>query len=40
MAPPEEEIIFPLTKGQKIVLVACNWAGQPEVEAHYEGTFK
>lgn len=40
MAPPEEEIIFPMTKGQTVQLVACNWAGEPEVLAHYEGTFK
>lgn len=39
-APPEEEILIPLKKGQEILLVACNWFGQPEVEAHYEGTFK
>lgn len=39
-APPEEELILPMTKGQKVVLVACNWLGQPQVEAHYEGTFK
>ncbi len=40
LAPPQEEIVLPLTKGQKVVLVACNWFGHPEVEAHYEGTFK
>ncbi|HJR44310.1 MAG TPA: hypothetical protein VJ927_01765 [Actinomycetota bacterium] len=40
MAPPEEEIIAPLKKGQKVTLVACNWAGHPDVLAHYEGTFK
>lgn len=40
MAPPEEEVLLPLTKGQKVTLVACNWLGQPNVEAHYEGTFK
>lgn len=39
-APPEEEIVFPLTKGQKVVLVACNWLGEPTVEAHYSGAFK
>ena len=37
---PEEEIIAPLKKGQTVTLVACNWLGHPEVEAHYEGTFK
>ena len=40
MAPPEEEILVPLKKGQTVTLVACNWAGHPEVTAHYEGTFK
>lgn len=40
MAPPEEEITLPMKKGQKVVLAACNWLGQPEVEAHYEGHFK
>jgi hypothetical protein len=39
-APPEEEIRLPLKKGQKVILVACNWLGEPSVEAHYEGTFK
>lgn len=39
-APAEEEIKVPLKKGQTITLIACNWLGQPEVEAHYEGTFK
>jgi hypothetical protein len=40
VAPAEEEIIAPLKKGQTITLVACNWLGQPDVVAHYEGTFK
>ena len=39
-APPEEEITFTLKKGQTITMVACNWMGQPDVLAHYEGTFK
>jgi hypothetical protein len=39
-APPEEEVILPLKRKQKVLLVACNWFGQPEVEAHYEGVFK
>ncbi|MDQ3939883.1 MAG: hypothetical protein M3238_00845 [Actinomycetota bacterium] len=39
-APPEEEITFPLKKGDKVLLVACNWLGEPEVEAHYMRTFK
>lgn len=38
--PAEEEITAPLKKGQKVTLVACNWLGEPEVEAHYEGTFR
>ena len=38
--PPEEEIILPLKKKQTVLLVACNWFGHPEVEAHYEGVFK
>jgi hypothetical protein len=37
---PEEEIIAPLKKGQTVTLVACNWLGDPDVIAHYEGTFK
>lgn len=40
LAPPEEEIFVELKKGQTVTMVACNWAGQLEVEAHYEGTFK
>ena len=40
MAPPNEEINVELKKGQTVTLIACNWAGAPEVEAHYEGTFK
>jgi hypothetical protein len=39
-APPEEEVVVPLKKKQTVLLVACNWVGQPEVEAHYEGVFK
>lgn len=37
---PEEEIVVPLKKGQKVTLVACNWLGAPDVEAHYEGVFR
>lgn len=40
MAPAEEEISLVMKKGQKVTLVACNWLGQPDVVAHYEGTFK
>ena len=39
-APAEEEINFVMKKGQTVTLIACNWAGQPDVQAHYEGTFK
>ncbi len=39
-APPEEELSLVMKKGQTVTLVACNWLGQLEVEAHYEGTFK
>ena len=39
-AAAEEEISFPLKKGDTVLLVACNWLGDPNVEAHYEGTFK
>ena len=38
-AAPEEEATVPLKAKQTVVLVACNWLGQPEVEAHYEFTF-
>jgi hypothetical protein len=40
MAPPEEEITLPMKKGQKYTLAACNWAGEPDVLAHYEGHFR
>jgi hypothetical protein len=40
MAPPEEEISLPMKKGDTVLLVACNWMGQPNVEATYEGHFK
>ncbi len=39
-APAEEEITASLKKGQTVTLVACNWLGGPDVQAHYEGTFK
>jgi hypothetical protein len=38
-APPEEEVTVPVKAQQTLQLVACNWLGQPEVEAHYEFTF-
>ena len=40
IAPPEEEITYTMKKNETITMVACNWLGQPQVEAHYEGTFK
>jgi len=39
-APPEESVTVPLKAKQKVQMVACNWLGQPEVEAHYEFVFK
>jgi hypothetical protein len=38
-APPEEDITIPLKAKKPVLLVACNWLGQPEVEANYEFTF-
>lgn len=40
IAPAEEEVTLTLKKGQTITMAACNWLGQPDVLAHYEGTFK
>lgn len=40
LAPAEEEVIVPMTKGMKVTLVACNWIGDPNVMAYYEGHFK
>ncbi|MGH2806676.1 MAG: hypothetical protein ACRDKT_05315 [Actinomycetota bacterium] len=40
MAPPEEEILLPMKKGDTVLLVACNWMGEPNVLAIYEGHFK
>lgn len=40
LAPPEEEILLPMKKGQTVTLVACNWLGDPNVTASYEGHFK
>ena len=39
-APAEEEVSFPLTKGQVVTIVACNWLGGPDVLVNYECTFK
>jgi hypothetical protein len=39
-AAPEEEISMRLKKGQVVTLVVCNWLGDPNVVASYEGHFK
>ena len=39
-APPEESVTFPVGAGQSVQVSACNYAGAPEAEVHYEGTFK
>ena len=39
-APPEEEVVLPLKPKQTVLMVACNWAGSPEVQATYEFVFK
>jgi len=39
-APAEEEVTLPLKKGQEVMLIACNWLGEVEVLAHFEGVFK
>ena len=39
-APQMEEIKYPMKKGQTVLLAACNWLGEPNVEATYEGHFK
>ncbi|HET7482989.1 MAG TPA: hypothetical protein VFK89_09025 [Actinomycetota bacterium] len=38
-AAPEEEILLPMKAKQTVTLVACNWLGDPNVSATYEGTF-
>jgi hypothetical protein len=40
MAPAEEEISISLKKKQTVTLVVCNWLGDPNVVAAYEGHFK
>ena len=40
LAPPEEEITYTMKKNQTVTLYACNWFGEVDVLAHYEGTFK
>jgi hypothetical protein len=38
---PEEEVVVPLTKGDEIQILACNFVGEPgPVQVHYEGKFK
>ena len=39
-APPEERITVGLKAKQKVLLVGCNWLGQPDVLVHYEFVFK
>ena len=39
-APPEEEITMSLKKGQTVTLAVCNWLGDPNVVAAFEGHFK
>ncbi len=36
MAAPEEEAVVPIKKGKTVKLVACNWMGEPSIEAHYD----
>ncbi|MEA2447641.1 MAG: hypothetical protein QOK47_1278 [Actinomycetota bacterium] len=38
-APAEEDIKMPLKAKQKVVMVACNWLGSPDVQATYEFSF-
>lgn len=33
MAPPEEEVVMPMGKGETYSLVICNWAGAPQASA-------
>lgn len=36
LAPPEEEVTLAMKKGQTFQLVACNWFGEPQIEAHFD----
>ncbi len=36
MAPPEEKIEMPLSKGKTYDLVVCNWAGAPQASAELQ----
>jgi hypothetical protein len=38
-APAEEQILFPMKPKQTVTLVACNWLGDPNVTASFEGMF-
>jgi hypothetical protein len=38
--PPEEEVVLPLKPKQTVTISACNFAGAPEAEVLYGGTFK
>ncbi|MDQ3914821.1 MAG: hypothetical protein M3323_05735 [Actinomycetota bacterium] len=40
MAPPEEKIVAPLSKGRTYDLVVCNWAGAPQATADYKFVYK
>lgn len=35
MAAAEEEVVVPMKKGQTFTLIACNWMGEPQIEANY-----
>jgi hypothetical protein len=39
-APAEEEVVVPLKPKQTVAVAACNFAGAPEAEVTYGGTFK
>ncbi|MDQ4126292.1 MAG: hypothetical protein M3134_11955 [Actinomycetota bacterium] len=36
MAPAEEKVVMPLSKGKTYDLVVCNWAGAPQATASLE----
>ena len=38
-AAAEEKVLLPLKPKQTVTLVACNWLGDPNVTATFEGTF-
>ncbi|MGH2730908.1 MAG: hypothetical protein ACRDJI_09920, partial [Actinomycetota bacterium] len=39
-AAAEEEVVVPLKPKQTVAISACNFAGAPEAEVTYGGTFK